>query len=143
MYSLHLQKSRQKSKEVLDKKALLWEIFKENRELLKSEAKINNEGRRQIWMSGLGTKFKNLLVQNEGLLHEFKFRLRERQKNRELTKDGFTKLNFETTKERAERVSSENKKALGDIREPFKGDIKINLRSRAKGAEIQQPMTFT
>ena len=70
------------------------------------------------------------------------WKLRERNINKELTKDGFTKYNYEKSKERTERIIKENEKLFLGLKEHFKDQSGLQLRSRKKNFEIQVPINF-
>lgn len=93
MYNVHLHKLREKS-HVTARKKLLLSLLEEDRVNSKAEGKIANEGRRQQWLSQVlaNKKLVKLLLNQDNLLSEFVWKLRERDRSRELTKDGFTHL---------------------------------------------------
>lgn len=58
---------------------------------MKNEAKLNNDARRRNWVNMVmaNHKLKGLLAADDGLVNEFEWKLRGRQREKEISENGF------------------------------------------------------
>jgi len=92
MFNLHIQKRRDSSLEQKEHNDFMLELYREEREAKKNEAKLINESRRKHWVAQVlsNSKLKKLLLKDDTLVKEFNWKLRQRRKDQELTDNGFT-----------------------------------------------------
>ena len=83
-----------------------------------------------------------MLLQDDGLINEFRWKLRSRQKDKELSENGFVSYNYETSKERCEKEHERHQQLYSAVKGKFNDNIKLRLRSRERNNEIHQPMSY-